>query len=104
MCISDWSSDVCSSDLDGRLYRFVSEGDLRPAVNGKMGLNMEQGKLQVLEIVGFEAGAYQEDIAVAQSVHRVKWADVLEPENRSEERRVGKECVRTCRSRGSQYH
>src|SRR3546814_13444418 len=24
--------------------------------------------------------------------------------NRSEERRVGKECVRTCRSRGSPYH
>ena len=54
---------------------------VRPAVNGKMGLNMEQGKLQVLEIVGFEAGAYQEDIAVAQRVHRVKWVDVLEPEN-----------------------
>jgi len=66
---------------DGRLYRFVSEGELRPAVNGQMGLNMEQGKLQVLEIVGFEAGAYQEDIAVAQRVHRVQWVDVLEPEN-----------------------
>src|SRR3546814_11150291 len=26
------------------------------------------------------------------------------PLNRSEERRVGKECVRTCRSRGSPYH
>src|SRR3546814_12361580 len=26
------------------------------------------------------------------------------PNNRSEERRVGKECVSTCRSRGSQYH
>lgn len=61
---------------DGRLYRFVSEGDLRPAVNGQMGLNMERGKLQVLEIVGFEAGAYQEDIAVAQRVHRVKWVDI----------------------------
>lgn len=66
---------------DGRLYRFVSEGELRPAVNGQMGLNMEQGKLQVLEIVGFEAGAYQEDIEVAQRVHRVKWVDALEPEN-----------------------
>src|SRR3546814_11683836 len=26
------------------------------------------------------------------------------PGGRSEERRVGKECVRTCRSRGAQYH
>src|SRR3546814_15293406 len=28
----------------------------------------------------------------------------LEQSNRSEERRVGKECVSTCRSRGSPYH
>src|SRR3546814_12716387 len=28
----------------------------------------------------------------------------LKPERRSEERRVGKECVSTCRSRGSPYH
>src|SRR3546814_20489734 len=28
----------------------------------------------------------------------------VQVQNRSEERRVGKECVRTCRSRGSQYH
>ena len=27
-----------------------------------------------------------------------------EPENRSEERRVGKECLRLCRSRWSPYH
>src|SRR3546814_16474590 len=29
---------------------------------------------------------------------------VLAPKNRSEERRVGKECVRSCRSRWSPYH
>src|SRR3546814_15632781 len=28
----------------------------------------------------------------------------IAPNNRSEERRVGKECVSTCRSRGSPYH
>src|SRR3546814_20652709 len=29
---------------------------------------------------------------------------LVEPCNRSEERRVGKECVRTCRFRGVEYH
>src|SRR3546814_12746281 len=31
-------------------------------------------------------------------------ASVIVPASRSEERRVGKACVRTCRSRGSQAH
>src|SRR3546814_12716359 len=31
-------------------------------------------------------------------------AAIAEAEGRSEERRVGKECVSTCRSRGSPYH
>ena len=52
---------------DGRLYRFVSEGELRPAVNGQMGLNMEQGKLQVIEIVGFEAGALRRTLLAWRS-------------------------------------
>src|SRR3546814_18359724 len=29
---------------------------------------------------------------------------ITSPQNRSEERRVGKECVSTCRSRWSRYH
>src|SRR3546814_14402714 len=33
--------------------------------------------------------------------HRIK-RFVVKPQSRSEERRVGKECVRTCRSRGAQ--
>src|SRR3546814_9772263 len=81
MRISDWSSDVCSSDLDSEVWRIRSEGS------------------------GLE---YQ--IMVA-------WPDYPPPENgyrviyvldanamRSEERRVGKECVSTCRSRWSPYH
>lgn len=64
---------------DGRLYRFVSKGPLKKAVNGKMGLDMENGVLQVLEIEGFEAGGYPEDLKIARLVRRVKWANVLEP-------------------------
>src|SRR3546814_1149287 len=70
MRISDWSSDVCSSDLAIR-YRF--DGTL-------------------LRLVGARAGAPARHAAVAL------------PPGRSEERRVGKECVSTCRSRWWPYH
>ena len=42
-----------------------------------------------------------------QSANAVLWATGRQrwrPSNRSEERRVGKECVTTCRSRWSPYH
>src|SRR3546814_14968122 len=66
MRMSDWSSDVCSSDLSHRV-----RGDAERAG----------------EDVGRAAG------------------DHAEPgQPRSEERRVGKECVSTCRSRWSPYH
>lgn len=64
---------------DGRLYRFVSNGGLKKAVNGQMGLDMDNGVLQVLEIEGFESGGYPEDLNVARKVRRVKWTNVLEP-------------------------
>src|SRR3546814_6961002 len=60
MRISDWSSDVCSSDLESF--------SLEPVT--------------LLKVT--ESKAWQAD--------------------RSEERRVGKECVSTCRSRWSPYH
>src|SRR3546814_941144 len=66
MRISDWSSDVCSSDL----ARFLRDQDRRAARlrPGPQGRN------------GRDEGAGGDDL-------------------RSEERRVGKECVSTCRSR-----
>src|SRR3546814_3382256 len=75
MRISDWSSDVCSSDL-------VCRGGHLPRPR-------------------------------RQNCRRHRWrfrhrrrtgAAVCPPEMRSEERRVGKECVSTCRSRWSPYH
>src|SRR3546814_1599761 len=74
MRISDWSSDVCSSDLktSAPFWKLEEFGD---------------GARRWVE-------ARAEDEAAAQ-----KWA-----RTRSEERRVGKECVSTCRSRWSPYH
>src|SRR3546814_7521171 len=61
MRISDWSSDVCSSDLPDEIVPRFCNGSGRKGV--------ELGR-----------------------------------RTRSEERRVGKECVSTCRSRWSPYH
>src|SRR3546814_4204143 len=77
MRISDWSSDVCSSDL--RLL------EARPVVEVSLG---------DFVLSGGEIAAY----ALIDAVVR------LLPGVRSEERRVGKECVSTCRSRWSPYH
>src|SRR3546814_13389912 len=99
MRISDWSSDVCSSDLE---IDAVGEDD------GKQGI----------AIVGFPTRtpvdeAFAEpgpgidlkqkigDLHARQSIIGGATGNLG---GRSEERRVGKECVSTCRSRCSPYH
>src|SRR3546814_7082306 len=82
MRISDWSSDVCSSDLRAR----IGEG---------------RGEVVLCEI-GADAVLAREMARADGDEHRARLLHPLG--DRSEERRVGKECVRTCRSRWSQYH
>src|SRR3546814_3884041 len=82
MRISDWSSDVCSSDLAHavdilRLQAVVLVGD--------------PDRDLALDEFGIGRGALDPQHA----------AGLVQ---RSEERRVGKECVSTCRSRWSPYH
>src|SRR3546814_7834682 len=92
MRISDWSSDVCSSDL----ARVEQPGV--GAVQAVLTL------LSVTETVGLSQRAVpgMPDAAVGMLDVQIdrNLADVV----RSEERRVGKECVSTCRSRWSPYH
>src|SRR3546814_8642387 len=71
MRISDWSSDVCSSDLLPHLADLLTD-DIH-----------EVWDHADLLVVGNKDPEYR---------------------SRSEERRVGKECVSTCRSRWSPYH
>src|SRR3546814_17291082 len=84
MRISDWSSDVCSSDL---------------LAKAMMSINA----VKAVEIgAGLEAAALSgEDNADEM---RLEGNRVAFTSNRSEERRVGKECVSTCRSRWSPSH
>src|SRR3546814_4984445 len=91
MRISDWSSDVCSSDLPVLASYFP----------------IRCADLQVTE----NAEIFNERF-FAQPPSRGKGGEESPPvlfgktgrSVRSEERRVGKECVSTCRSRWSPYH
>src|SRR3546814_5582726 len=85
MRISDWSSDVCSSDLSFAL-------DL-PRPGGRIA--------EATRIMG----AYlREVIRLNAEAKNFRLMGPDETSSRSEERRVGKECVSTCRSRWSPYH
>src|SRR3546814_11437730 len=92
--ISDWSSDVCSSDLCRRGADLVAEL-ARAAVAGG---------------TEHRRDAVRDDRAVAarQSAGAARWlfsaGAAFRYSRRSEERRVGKECVSTCISRCSPYH
>src|SRR3546814_14345784 len=94
MRISDWSSDVCSSDLN-----VVGRAEIREVFSagkhGKAaGLLVTEGVLRKAlkaRITRDDVIIYNGEIA---SLRRFK-------DDRSEERRVGQECVSTCRSRWS---
>src|SRR3546814_7442005 len=86
MRISDWSSDVCSSDL----FRFYSE-----RVFEKMPPFDDPEILRVsLASAVLKLKCSLEDSIISD----------VEQILRSEERSVGKECVSTCRYRWSPYH
>src|SRR3546814_13501658 len=97
MRISDWSSDVCSSDL----LRVVPGRDALSLPVSKHGAPRDAQRCGYL-VVGLVAGRQPAHLPpttsdVVGGVARVRLAS-------SEERRVGKECVSTCRSRWSPYH
>src|SRR3546814_16829095 len=150
MRISDWSSDVCSSDLIKRVRHMASDlykgaasvsnktvevifkaeiqhgfadgtytlmktrsgevladaVDSSGSVVGK-GRLIQGGKARQLASGAFQlvsiavAQSHLADIERSLSAIKDSISEILE---RSEERRVGKECVSKCRSRGSPYH
>src|SRR3546814_3904865 len=89
MRISDWSSDVCSSDLLP-----MQRSDFTELFAIMHGLPVT---IRLLDppLHEFLPKSDEEVAEVARAM-------AMEP--RSEERRVGKECVSTCRSRWSPYH
>src|SRR3546814_16206371 len=93
MRISDWSSDVCSSDLP----RTRAEGG---SFNRETGSVFQTVKLSPQPQLPLAFGFSKTKPAAKSSSTQ----SITLPIRRSEERRVGKECVSTCRSRWSPYH
>src|SRR3546814_17562165 len=98
MRISDWSSDVCSSDLD----YVVGQADLND--DGRPDLIVRY------DDIGFCGSSGCSGVIVMATAHGYASKTVRVPNfttmevlqnkhHRTEERRVGKECVSTCRSR-----
>src|SRR3546814_20837047 len=101
MRISDWSSDVCSSDLIIRDVRYAQAFSFKysprpgtPAADmaEQVSTPIMDERLQRLQAL------------VNQHQYEFNQAAIGKTMPRSEERRVGKECVSTCRFRWSPYH
>src|SRR3546814_14577146 len=101
MRISDWSSDVCSSDLAASLKE-------NPPVSPERD---QHGNITRLTLAQASAGANSVTIIcgtlASPFLHRCPRCsakyELPGRSGRSEARRVGKECVSTCRSRCSPY-
>src|SRR3546814_15964661 len=92
MRIVDWSSDVCSSDLVCRGH--VIPVGIRPPVKKAHCAALGRAFRQTTEL----AAQLIREFTPPAGVKVVVLFDA-----RSEERRVGKACVSTCRSRWSPY-
>src|SRR3546814_15893407 len=103
MRISDWSSDVCSSDL--HLLSSLRAERSKPSVLDKADGWRLPRRLQLLAMTGtswLAPCAFLPDSPNGSDSRRA--ANESDRSLRSEERRVGKECVSTCRSGWSTYH
>src|SRR3546814_20131809 len=114
MRISDWSSDVCSSDLGGidALVFTGGIGEHQPDMRARICARLTWLGI-TCDADANKAGAFNiassgADVAVLiipaneEQEMAEQCATILGA--RSEERRVGKECVRPCRYRWSPYH
>src|SRR3546814_11608873 len=109
MRISDWSSDVCSSDLRLGANEVVPGvslfEQLRPFLLQHRAELIAEHREESGEIeFGMDIGVLHVETAGDALPHRLDGEVHHVAFPRSEERRVGKECVSTCSSRWSPYH
>src|SRR3546814_15334945 len=112
MRISDWSSDVCSSDLMIRKRvsgRDAAAGQMvedRQSAMDVQATAIEIGGDQPRQLIYFRRlrMLFTHPPLVGDKHIGAHQRSAADGEPRSEERRVGKECVSTCRSWWSPYH
>src|SRR3546814_12295403 len=118
MRISDWSSDVCSSDLKPRIIAILTSSS-RGLAHNRVAFELLPGSsiadsdaaaaagnldfIRYFHAKGFDCSYKGAALAAVGGHERVveklnEWG-ILGAKQRSEERRVGKECVGECRSR-----
>src|SRR3546814_19731590 len=101
MRISDWSSDVCSSDL----LRLDAERRKPCRVADAGALQDRRRADRTRREHGFDAAFCEQTLAIANEFNTAHARAVhAQAIARSEERRVGEECGSTCRSRWAPYH
>src|SRR3546814_11189638 len=106
MRISDWSSDVCSSDLPNPSFVHVTQGVSYVPRIKSYGLQLATrhppfARVGSPRLAPVRLGSSP----VASRARRTVWSIKASAgqKARSEERRVGKECGSTCRARGAPY-
>src|SRR3546814_17041526 len=101
MRISDWSSDVCSSDLS-KIAILSGGGDVENAgaITGASGGVYIQGTA----LDSDDRSGVTGSLANSGAIRGTGDFGGSDGDGRSEERRVGKECVSTWNSRGATYH
>src|SRR3546814_19864233 len=100
MRISDWSSDVCSSDLRVPDHRAVGDAHVIEAATGLP----QVARALLQRFAGPENGGVILHDLLHLEADLGGRAGAVGIQQRSEERRVGNGCVSTCRSRGAAYH
>src|SRR3546814_11548564 len=103
MRISDWSSDVCSSDLLPH-HHGGGTAAVWPTANGIAPELLRDPFIHGLATKIGNTGIGQNHDAISRAVDNGLIRHRIVNGGRSEERRVGKECVGTCSYRGSTYH
>src|SRR3546814_12739657 len=105
MRISDWSSDVCSSDLKNLMVRSPRSGRLEPwpsSISCRPFVQDSVDRRQLEDLSGIDEVGVADLVLVGLVDHRVLHAPSIGA--RLEVRSVGKECVSTGQYRGTPYH